>query len=162
MSPSIAEQAPWRGISPSWGTARRLSAAVSAVTGLAAASGILALTGAGRWWWVGVLGVIALVGVFQIGNSGRVCRARQYAEAGDELLERHGLLSRSMTIVPYGRLQSVEVTQGPYERLLGLASVRMQTASLIGSPVVRGLEQADAQALADRLTLRAKERQWAQ
>lgn len=159
---SLIDHAPWRPISPSWATARRLGVLLTTVALLAVGAVVLWAVDAGRWWWIGILAPIAAVGLFQIGNSGRLCRARQYAETEDELLERHGLLNRSLTVVPYGRLQSVDVTQGPFERMLGLASVKMQTGSLIGSPIVHGLEHADAQALADRLMHRAKERQWTQ
>lgn len=159
---SLIHDAPWRGISPSWATARRLAVAAVALLAMGVASLILWAVGPPQWVWAVVLGPLLGIGLLQLLNSGRVCRARQYAETADELLERHGLLTRSVTIVPYGRLQTVDVTQGPFERMLGLASVKLQSASVLGTPVVSGLEHADAQALAERLTARAKERQWAQ
>lgn len=162
VTASLIDHAPWRTISPTWAAARRLSVLVTTVGLLVVGALGLWLTDAGLWWWIGILVPVAAAGLFQLANSGRVRRARQYAETDDELLERHGLLNRSLSVVPYGRLQSIDVTQGPFERLVGLASVKMQTGSLIGSPTVHGLEQVDAQALADRLMHRAKERQWTQ
>jgi putative membrane protein len=41
---------------------------------------------------------------------------------------RDGLLSRRLVIVPYERVQSVRIRQGPLQRLLGLASVHVDTA----------------------------------
>lgn len=159
---SLITDAPWRPISPAWASARRVAVLVITAVLLGVAALVLWPIGPPAWVWAVVLGPMLAAGLFQLLNSGRVCRARQYAEAPDELLERHGLLNRSVTIVPYGRLQSVDVTQGPFERMFGLGSVKLQSASLLGTPIVSGLEHADAQALAERLTARAKERQWAQ
>jgi putative membrane protein len=41
---------------------------------------------------------------------------------------RDGRLTRELVIVPYARIQSVRVVQGPLERLLGLATVHADTA----------------------------------
>jgi putative membrane protein len=54
-----------------------------------------------------------------------------------------GVLTRTMTVVPYERIQSVRLTQGPLQRRLGLASVHADIAG--GSPVTaphRPLTQA--------------------
>jgi len=54
-----------------------------------------------------------------------------------------GLLSRTLTIVPYGRIQSVRISQGPWQRRLGLATVHADVAG--GTPVSaqhRSLEEA--------------------
>lgn len=44
-----------------------------------------------------------------------------------------GLLTRTLTIVPYQRIQSVRLSQGPWQRRLGLATVHADIAG--GSPV---------------------------
>jgi putative membrane protein len=54
-----------------------------------------------------------------------------------------GLATRTLTIVPYGRIQSVRLTQGPWQRRLGLATVHADIAG--GTPVSaahRPLEEA--------------------
>jgi len=54
-----------------------------------------------------------------------------------------GLATRTLTIVPYGRIQSVRLTQGPWQRRLGLATVHADVAG--GTPVSaahRRLEEA--------------------
>ncbi|MET0724713.1 MAG: PH domain-containing protein [Leifsonia sp.] len=56
------------------------------------------------------------------------------------LLLRHGVLSRHLAIVPYARMQSVAITQGPIDRALGLAAVHVQTVS---GPVSASLDVAD-------------------
>ncbi|WP_419995771.1 PH domain-containing protein [Streptomyces boninensis] len=39
---------------------------------------------------------------------------------------RRGLLRRSMTLVPHAKVQSVRLTQGPWERRLGLADIHVE------------------------------------
>jgi putative membrane protein len=54
-----------------------------------------------------------------------------------------GFATRTLTIVPYGRIQSVRLTQGPWQRRLGLATVHADIAG--GAPVSaahRPLEEA--------------------
>ncbi len=66
---------------------------------------------------------------------------------------RSGLLTRQLTIVPYARFQSVRVVQGPVQRLLGLATVHVDTAGGAGAAAV-DRDLADAWALAAELTVR--------
>ncbi len=42
---------------------------------------------------------------------------------------RHGLLRRSVSLVPHAKVQSVRLVQGPWERLMGLADVRVDTGA---------------------------------
>lgn len=42
---------------------------------------------------------------------------------------RHGLLRRSLSLVPHAKAQSVRLTQGPWERLKGLADVHIDTGA---------------------------------
>ncbi|MTK03265.1 PH domain-containing protein [Micromonospora sp. CP22] len=69
---------------------------------------------------------------------------------------RSGLLTRRLTIVPYARLQSVRVVQGPVQRLLGLATVYADTAGGAGAAAV-DRDLADAWALAAELTARGRD-----
>jgi putative membrane protein len=57
----------------------------------------------------------------------------------DHLPVREGILTRTTTFVPLVRLQSVEVTQNPFQRRLGLATLTL--------PVARPLLEADPRAL---------------
>ncbi|PTA45929.1 hypothetical protein C8054_11955 [Micromonospora sp. RP3T] len=68
---------------------------------------------------------------------------------------RSGLLTRSVTLVPYARIQSVRVTQGPAQRRLRLATVHADTAGGAGAAAV-DRDLADAWELAAELTARAQ------
>jgi putative membrane protein len=68
---------------------------------------------------------------------------RAYGVAADAriVVARYGLLARKYTIVPHAKVQSIAVHQGPWQRTLGLASVRLHTTR---GPVSVALKQRDA------------------
>ncbi|MFE9690736.1 PH domain-containing protein [Micromonospora sp. NPDC005806] len=67
---------------------------------------------------------------------------------------RSGLLTRQLTLVPYARIQSVRVTQGPAQRRLRLATVHADTAGGSGA-AAPDRDLAEAWELAAELTARA-------
>lgn len=77
--------------------------------------------------------------------------------ADDELLHmRYGILFHEQRIVPVRRMQHVDLTRGPVERLFGLSTLVVYTAGNEGSAFrVPGLLLARAQALRDGI-LRAR------
>jgi putative membrane protein len=85
--------------------------------------------------------------------------ALRYLGAGltpEAFVSRWGLLTREMVIVPYARLQSVRVVQGPIQRLLRLATVYVDTAG--GRPgQARDRDVAEAWAIAGQLADRARQ-----
>ncbi|WP_432155999.1 MULTISPECIES: PH domain-containing protein [unclassified Streptomyces] len=83
---------------------------------------------------------------------GRNWRSWRYAERADDLLISRGVLWREETVVPYGRMQLVEVTSGPVERWFGLAGVQLHTAAAATDARIPGLDPAEAERLRDRLT----------
>jgi membrane protein YdbS with pleckstrin-like domain len=75
-----------------------------------------------------------------------------YAIQEEQLLIAHGVLFRSIVAIPLGRVQHVDVRQGPLEQWLGLGRVYVHTASGLGSDgVIPGLEMQVALGLRDRL-----------
>ncbi|MFI6350802.1 PH domain-containing protein [Streptomyces sp. NPDC050560] len=83
---------------------------------------------------------------------GRNWRSWRYAERVDDLLLSRGVLWREETVVPYGRMQLVEVTSGPVERHFGLAGLQLHTAAAATDARIPGLLPAEAERLRDRLT----------
>ncbi|MFC7279492.1 PH domain-containing protein [Paractinoplanes rhizophilus] len=75
--------------------------------------------------------------------------------APEVFVSRWGLLTREMSVVPYARLQSVRVIQGPLQRRLGLATVYADTAGG-RSGQARDRDLAEAWALAEQLAVRAR------
>jgi membrane protein YdbS with pleckstrin-like domain len=74
-----------------------------------------------------------------------------YAERNDDLMVRRGVLIRRQSVVPYGRMQFIDVTAGPVERSLGLATLRMHTAAAASDARIPGLDRAEAAKLRDQL-----------
>jgi hypothetical protein len=74
-----------------------------------------------------------------------------YLEREEDLLVRRGVLVRRLSVVPYGRMQFVDVTAGPVERSFGLATVRLHTAAAASDARIPGLEAAEAARLRDQL-----------
>ena len=66
-----------------------------------------------------------------------------YAVAADAriVLTRYGLLARKHAIIPHAKVQSIAMHQGPWQRALRLASVRLHTTR---GPVSVALKQRDA------------------
>ncbi|MEO3753379.1 PH domain-containing protein [Streptomyces sp. B6B3] len=83
---------------------------------------------------------------------GRNWSSWRYLERDDDLLISRGVLWRQLTVVPYGRMQLVEVTSGPVERRFGLARVQLHTAAAATDAAIPGLAPAEAERLRDRLT----------
>ena len=81
-----------------------------------------------------------------------------YREGEDELEIRRGMLVRVRTIVPFGRVQHIDVAQGPVQRRFGLATLILHTAGTQSAAVpLPGLLHGEAEAMRDRI--RAKIRQ---
>jgi putative membrane protein len=71
-------------------------------------------------------------------------------------VSRAGRLTREMTLVPYARMQSVRIVQGPLQRRLGLATVYADTAGGRAGEA-RDRDLAEAYAIADQLATRARQ-----
>ncbi|WP_026091813.1 PH domain-containing protein [Blastomonas sp. AAP53] len=77
-----------------------------------------------------------------------------YAHADEQLRVARGWLVRTDTIVPFRRIQHIDVAQGPIERLFGLASLTVHTAGTHNSIVtLPGLSRDDAEAMRDMMRL---------
>jgi membrane protein YdbS with pleckstrin-like domain len=82
---------------------------------------------------------------------GRRYRSWGYTEREDDLLLRRGVAFARLSVVPYGRMQFIDVTAGPLERAFGLATVRLHTAAAATDARIPGLEADEAARLRDRL-----------
>jgi membrane protein YdbS with pleckstrin-like domain len=75
-----------------------------------------------------------------------------YLERHEDLLVRRGVMLQRLSVVPYGRMQFVEVTAGLVERLFGLSTVQLHTAAARSDARIPGLPPEEAARLRDRLT----------
>jgi membrane protein YdbS with pleckstrin-like domain len=125
------------------------------VSGLAL---VLAVTGEAVWA-VPVLALAGLLGlVLSVWYPPRAWRSWGYAVRENDLLITGGVLVRQVVSIPAGRIQHVDIQQGPLERTMGLARVRVYTASGGGADgVIPGLTMEAADALRERLVRREAE-----
>ena len=72
-------------------------------------------------------------------------------------MARHGLLSRTVDIVPHERTQSVRLTSGPLERALGLATLHLDSTRGPVRTRASNRDGAEARAMLDRQVIRARQ-----
>ena len=145
--------AAWRQVSPRLATVRRLVLAAVALLLLVAAV-ILAVAVPDLPGWYLPVAVSAVCAACVVGWwwVGRVVQRWGYAERDEELWVTRGAMFRRLVVVPYGRMQFVDVQAGPVDQLVGIAAVHLHTASPGTSAVIPGLEASEAARLRDRLT----------
>ncbi len=145
----------WQGVSPRLITARLVSAGITLAVPVVAGAVLAVLVS--PWFWL-VAAVPAAILVWVALVVPRQVRAIGYAERDDDLLIRKGILFRSLVVVPYGRMQYVDVEAGPLDRRLGIAKVQLHTASASTDANIPGLVPDEAERLRDRLTVRGETR----
>jgi len=106
-----------------------------------------------------VPGIVALLGLaFVAWLPRRRWRAWAYREGDEELDIRHGRLVRVRTLVPFARVQHIDVSEGPVERNLGLATLILHTAGTRAAAVpLPGLTRDEADQMRDRIRLKIRE-----
>jgi putative membrane protein len=110
------------------------------------------LLAARRQWWLLALGALVLLAWTSV-----EWLRRTYVLEGGALRLEEGVLSRQLRVVPFDRIQQVDLVRKPLHRLLGVATLRVETAGG-GSAAEVNLDVvtlAEAQALRSTL-LRAK------
>jgi membrane protein YdbS with pleckstrin-like domain len=145
----------WASVSPRLALARRVTltltlgllAAVAVVVGLVLADS--------AWTWLVLLG-LAVAEVWGWLLAGWQASAIGYAERADDLLVRRGVMNRNLVVVPYGRMQYVDVQAGPLDRAFGIAQVQLHTASSGTDASIPGLPPHEAARLRDRLASRGQ------
>ena len=79
-------------------------------------------------------------------------RSWGYRMEEDELHIQHGLWTRARTVVPFGRVQHIDVTHGPLERRFGLGTLVLHTAGTRSGAVdLPGLEYEEAGRMRDHI-----------
>ncbi len=128
---------------------RRLEVVVSTVLVVVALLIAAAISGSVVAFGVGLAALV--VGAIWSHLVGRRYRSWGYAEREDDLLVRRGVMFARLSVVPYGRMQFIDVTAGPLERAFGLATVRLHTAAAATDARIPGLERDEAARLRDGL-----------
>lgn len=80
----------------------------------------------------------------------------RWEETDTAIYSRSGLFWEEWRAAPLSRVQTVDKTRGPLERVFGLATVVVTTASSKGAVRIRSLDADLAEEMAQRLTVRAE------
>ncbi|MDQ5973442.1 MAG: uncharacterized protein QG661_651 [Actinomycetota bacterium] len=148
----------WTPVSPRLITARRITLALVMLLAVAGVVALFLIPGVPRAWALAAAGVALVVFVWLWWLIGRRVRSFGYSERGDDLLVTSGIMFRRLVIVPYGRMQLVDVKAGPIDRWLGVTTVQLHTAAATTDAKIPGLVPDVAAALRDRLAQRGEQR----
>ncbi|MEG9269695.1 PH domain-containing protein [Qipengyuania sp. Mu-71] len=133
-------------LDPAYKSLLRVQLAIAALVLLVAATiAEFAIPGWTGAVWIPALAVVAYA---LIRVPLRRYNARGYSLAGERLRVVRGVFFRADTVVPFGRVQHIDVGQGPLERAFGLATLTVHTAGTHNASVsLPGLKHADATAM---------------
>lgn len=146
----------WTPISPKLTTVRQIGNLATTLVLLVPFVVLTVLTGSA--WFLAGAAVALVLGVWMALLVPRQVRAWGYAERQEDLLIRKGVMFRSLVVVPYGRMQYVDVQAGPVDRQFGIAKVQLHTASAGSDAAIPGLTPEEAARLRDRLASRGEAR----
>jgi membrane protein YdbS with pleckstrin-like domain len=106
-----------------------------------------------------VTGIAVLLGLFiLLVLPQRRYRSWSWRMDEDELRIASGRIVRSQRVVPFGRVQHIDVVRGPLQRGYGLASLVLHTAGTrSGAITLPGLEAGEAEAMRDHIRGRIRE-----
>ena len=150
--------ADWQPLAPALLTIRRVTSCLLAAVVGGASAVVLAL-------FRGPVEAVAALAVVGAGLAGALVAVERrwhawgWAEREDDLLVRRGVLVQRTSVVPYGRMQFVDVVAGPLARRLGIARVVLHTAAAASDAALPGLPVARARQLRDRLVALGEARQ---
>lgn len=139
----------WHQISPRYVVSQIVQNLIFLAFVLAAAV-VLALVLDQSWVWIPAAVVVAIE-IITLVILPRQAKAIGYMLRDDDIVFRKGILWQRMIAVPYGRMQLVDITQGPLDRAFGVSQLKMVTAAATTGVQIPGLTQAASEALRDTL-----------
>jgi hypothetical protein len=95
--------------------------------------------------------------LFLLGLAAAIRRyaAEGYALREHDILHKHGVWWRTVTAIPYNRMQHCEISRGPVESAFGLATLKVFTAGGSSSDIgIEGLPVEEAQRVKEFITKR--------
>jgi len=148
-SGALALDGAWHQISPRYVTSQFVQNAIIILL-VAIAAAVAATVLEMTWVWIPA-GALVAIDVITLAILPRQARALGYMLRADDIVFRRGILWQRMVAVPYGRMQLVDITQGPLDRVFGLSQLKMVTAAAATGVQIPGLAQPAAEALRDTL-----------
>lgn len=103
-------------------------------------------------WWPALLLALVAVGGAVLGPP-VLFRIHRWEVTDEAVYSRTGWLWQEWRAAPLSRVQTVDVERGPLQRLFGLATVTVTTASAKGPVRIEALANEQAEQIAHRLTV---------
>ena len=109
------------------------------------------------WTWTPLIVPVLIALVFVMLVPVKRFMARGYQMSSDRLRVVKGVLFHADTVVPFSRVQHLDVEQGPLERAFGIARLILHTAGSHNSSVtLPGLAHSDAVAMREEIRSHVK------
>ena len=142
-------------LDPSYSTVMRIEGLLTLIP-LLIGGGVLYATSVVPAWVPGiVLLLVALLLVVYL--PAKRYRSRGYHMADDRLRVVKGVMFHADTVVPFSRVQHLDVEQNPLERMFGIARLTLHTAGTHNSSAtLPGLAHADAVAMREDIRSHVK------
>ena len=116
--------------------------------------GLILVVALADYRWIGGLVALAAILIF-IANVVAIRLSYKfwgYAVRQHDLTVRKGVVLRSVISVPFNRVQHAAVQSGPFERSLGLSTIKVFTAGGAGADLsIEGLSTENAERLKDHI-----------
>lgn len=141
----------WLRPSPQLWRMRRIQGGIVAVIAIAASGIAVGLRDTLPHGLIAAL-IVAFIAALALRALRRRVQSWQYLQRDDDLMVERGLMVRRLSVVPYGRMQFVDVIAGPFERFFGLSTLHMHTAAAASDAIIPGLAREEAQRLRDALS----------
>ena len=103
------------------------------------------------WVWIGTALLVVLL-IWRFWLIKRQVQNLFFAQTEKEFMIRSGVMFRSLTVIPYDRIQYVDLSVGPVDRHFGIASLTINTAAESTSGSISGLPSDKAAELRDFLS----------
>ena len=106
-----------------------------------------------EWISMGSLAAILVLFLLSMVLVSSRYRMAGYALRAYDIMYKRGVFWHSTTIIPYSRIQHVEISQGPVQSAFGIATLRIYTAGGSRSDLsIEGLERKSAEEIKELIT----------
>lgn len=112
------------------------------------AVGVVASLVAGNAALAGVIAAVAIVlAIVGVSIVGWRWRCWEWSAWDDAIELRHGVISTRASVVPYHRIQQIDIHRDPVDRILGLSKLILRTAAATSDATLPGIAAPHADEL---------------
>jgi membrane protein YdbS with pleckstrin-like domain len=106
---------------------------------------------------ISIITVLLFVVVY-VSLTKTIFNRKKYLIHDTYLSYKKGILIRQMTVVPFSRIQHIEIDEGPFERFFKLSTLSIYTAGDSGKDLkISGLKKEQAQEIKELITAYIKD-----